>query len=208
MPANGETSRARDPSPQFRNSSERAVVSLRQGQRQALGSPIDEKTAPGLVAGAVDQQYREGFCTFVHTSFYNQFYGYQTRVDVNWFDVARTSTGRSGQSVDWALHSIGSLQIGRQQGDQRQLTASREMYGRALQQLARQLSNPSSALTDETLMAACLLGVYELVSGTGRQPWLLHSQGISHLFRIRGPQAHIPWDGSDTISLHPELSGV
>jgi hypothetical protein len=110
---------------------------------------------------------------------------------VNWFEVARDSTGRSGQTVDWALRSLGSLQIGRQQRDQRQLAASREMYGRALRQLSRLLSKPSSALTDETLMAACLLGVYELVMRTGQQPWLLRSRGISQLFRIRGPRAHV-----------------
>ncbi|KAJ5602232.1 hypothetical protein N7510_011766 [Penicillium lagena] len=180
-----------EPSPQPRNASQHAVVSLHRGQKQSLDSPIDGKCAPGLVAGAIDQLYREGFCAFVHTSFYGQFHGYRTRVDANWFDVARDSTGRFGHTVGWALRSLGSLQIGRRQGDQRQLAASREMYGQALRQLARLLSKPSSALTDETLMAATLLGVYELVNRTGQQPWLLHSRGISHLFRIRGPQAHI-----------------
>lgn len=83
--------------------------------------------------------------------------------------MARDSAGRSSQTVDWALRILGSLQTSRQKRNQRLLATSREMYGQALRQLARLLSKSSSALTDGTLMAACLLGVYEMVNHTGQQ---------------------------------------
>lgn len=160
--------------------------------RQALlpRPSIDESRAPNLVAQVLDQQYREGFCAFVQAKFAGQFYGYNTRVAVNRIDVARHHRVKSGQAFDWALRSLGCLQLGRTHGDQRQVIASREMYGRAIQRVVRALNNPSMAAADSTLAAAILLGTYELANRTEQKSWMLHSRGISTLLRLRGAKAH------------------
>jgi hypothetical protein len=150
---------------------------------------IDETVSPKLVASALDQQYREGFCAFIDASFPISTYAYITRINVNWFDVARNH-GASGKAVDWALRCLGSLHIGRAHDDERQVMASREMYGYALRSLFWSINKPSLVAADETLAAAILLGGYEMVNATGQASWLLHSRGISDLFCLRGPQAH------------------
>lgn len=146
--------------------------------------------APNLVAKALSLQYREGFCNFLEVKFSGQFHGYSTRVGVNWVDVARHHRGEPGKALEESLCSLGSLHLGRIHGDQRQVNASREMYGRALHHVARALHNPFLAIADETLAAAILLGAYEMVNGTGQKLWMLHSRGISSLLQLRGPSAH------------------
>ncbi|KAL6228677.1 hypothetical protein BDW75DRAFT_235725 [Aspergillus navahoensis] len=138
---------------------------------------INEIPFPDLVGTALDQQCREGFCMFVDSIFPGIYYGYSTRVGVNWFDVARGQQYVAGEAIDWAVRTIGIWQLGKAQGDQRQVIASREM-------------NSVLVGTDATLGAAILLGIYEVVNATDQESWLLHSRGISHLFRLRGPKQH------------------
>lgn len=151
---------------------------------------IDEIVSPKLVAGALDQQYREAFCAFIDANFPISTYAYINRIAVSWFDVARNHEGALGTALGWALRSLGSLHIGRAHDDERQIIASREMYGHSLRHLAYNINKPSLAKADETLTAAILLGGYEMVNATGQASWLLHSRGISYLFCLRGPQAH------------------
>jgi len=151
---------------------------------------IDEIASPKLVASALDQQYREGFCAFINASFPISTYAYINRIDANWLDLARNYEGASGKALDWALRSLGCLYIGRAHNDERLVMASREMYGRSLRHLVRCINKPSLVTADETLAAAILLGGYEMVNATGQASWLLHSRGISYLFCLRGPQAH------------------
>ncbi|KAJ5761753.1 uncharacterized protein N7511_005135 [Penicillium nucicola] len=161
-------------------------------QRRAMmrqGS-IDEVISPYLVAGVLSQRQRESFCAFVDDVFPGIFYGYQGLVDVNWFDIARNER-ETGRSLDWALRSIGTWQLGKANNDPRQIIASREMYGRALQHLIQAIKNPNLVCTDTTLAAAILVGIYEMINATEQKAWLTHSRGISHLFRLRGPKAHI-----------------
>ncbi|KAJ5354971.1 uncharacterized protein N7496_012183 [Penicillium cataractarum] len=156
----------------------------------AGGSSIDGAVAPSLASVAIAEQYREAFCGFVEANFLGLFYGYSTRVGTNWFDVVHNYRDTAGKALDLCLRSLGALHIGRSLGDDRLGLASREMYGQALNHLARTLRNPALATADNTLGAAILLGVYELTSSTGQESWMLHSRGISNLYQIRGPQAH------------------
>lgn len=156
----------------------------------AGGSSIDGVVAPSLASKVIAEQYREGFCGFVEANFLGLFYGYSTRVGTNWFDVVHNYKDTAGKALDLSLRSLGALQIGRSLGDDRLGLASREMYGQALNHLARTLRNPALATADNTLGAAILLGVYEMTSSTGQESWMLHSRGISNLYQIRGPQAH------------------
>ncbi|KAJ5742011.1 hypothetical protein N7533_011420 [Penicillium manginii] len=151
---------------------------------------MDETIAPSLVNQTMNEQYREGFCAFVEANFSGQFHGYSTRVELNWMELARSSQFRFSKALDWAMRSLGSLHLGRNHGDNPQISTSREVYGRALQHLGQALKKPSLARSDDTLATAILLGVYELSNATGQTSWLLHSRGISSLVRLRGPQAH------------------
>ena len=150
---------------------------------------MDEAIVPNLVAGVLDQRQREGFCAFVDDVFPGIYYGYSNRVEVNWFDVARNQR-ETGKPLDWALRSIGTWQLGKAHNDPRQMLASREMYGRALQHLIHAIKTPSLVCTDATLGAAILVSIYEMINATEQKSWLTHSPGICHLFRLRGPRAH------------------
>ena len=150
---------------------------------------MDEITMPNLVAGVLDQRQREGFCAFVDEVFPGIYYGYSNRVEVNWFHVARDQR-ETGKSLNWAMRSIGTWQLGKSHNDPRQMLASREMYGRALQHLIHAIKTPSLVCADATLGAAILVSIYEMINATERKSWLTHSRGICHLFRLRGPRAH------------------
>ncbi|KAJ5458856.1 hypothetical protein N7530_010800 [Penicillium desertorum] len=153
---------------------------------------MDEALMPGLVSKALDRQCRKGFCDFVDAVFPNIYYTYSTRVELPWFEIAQYDRG-AGISMEWAFRSLGTLQIGRVNGNQRQILASQEMYGRGLRYLVQAVKNPATVGTEDTLGAAILLGIYELMNGTGQNSWLLHSRGISHLLRLRGGEGSREW---------------
>ena len=150
---------------------------------------MDEALMPGLVSKALDRQYRKGFCDFVDAVFPNIYYTYSTRVELPWFEIAQYDRG-AGIAMEWAFRSLGTLQIGRVSGNQRLILASQEMYGRGLRYLVQAIKNPATVGTEDTLGAAMLLGIYELMNETGENSWLLHSRGISHLLRLRGAKSH------------------
>ncbi|CAI7639304.1 unnamed protein product [Penicillium glandicola] len=153
-------------------------------------APIDDAVMPGLASKALDQQCRRGFCDFVDAVFPNIYYSYSTRVELPWFEIAHYDRG-SGVAMEWGFRSLGSLQIGRVNGNQRQILASQAMYGRGLRHLVQAIRNPATVGRDDTLGAAILLGIYELMNATEENSWLLHSRGISHLLRLRGAKSHV-----------------
>ncbi|KAJ5129137.1 uncharacterized protein N7515_005176 [Penicillium bovifimosum] len=150
---------------------------------------MDEVLVPGLMARALDQQYRKGFCDFVDTVFPNIYYSYSTRVELPWFDIVHGEQC-TGKALDWGVRSLGAFQLGKASGKQEQILTSQEMYGRGLRHLVQSLKSSAAASTDATLGAAILLGVYELMNATADKSWLLHSRGISHLFQLRGAKGH------------------
>ncbi|CAI7574110.1 unnamed protein product [Penicillium pancosmium] len=163
-------------------------------QKQMIPSvniSIDGMVAPSLTGKAIAQGYREGFCGFLEANFPGQYYGYSTRVDTNWFDVARKPQETTGMALDWGIRSLGALHIGRSQGNDQLGLVSREMYGQALGQLIRALKRQTLAATEDTLGAAILLGAFEMICSTGQNSWMLHSHGISYLFQARGARTHV-----------------
>lgn len=151
---------------------------------------MDGAIVPGLVVRTLEEQCRRGFCDFVDTVFPNIYYSYSSRMERPWFDVVHNQQG-TARLLDCGLCSLGSLQLGRANGNQRLILASQEMYGRGLCHLVQALKNPTTAGKDDTLGAAILFGIYELINATVERSWLLHSRGISHLFRLRGPKSHV-----------------
>jgi hypothetical protein len=153
-------------------------------------SSMDQVVAPSLAAKNIDLQCREGFCTFLDTKYRYQYYGHSCRLGVTWFDMVRSDQYSAAEAFNWGLRSVGALQMGRALQDYRLVHASREMYGRALYHMAQTLNNPALVTADTTLAAAILLGGYEMANVTGEKAWMLHSRGISHLYQLRGAQAH------------------
>lgn len=151
---------------------------------------MDQIVAPSLAAKNLDLQCREGFCTFLDTKYRYQYYGHSCRLDVTWFDMVRSNHYSTADAFNWGLRSVGALQMGRALQDYSLVHASREMYGRALCHMARTLNNPALVAADTTLAAAILVGGYEMANVTARKAWMLHSRGISHLYQLRGAQAH------------------
>ncbi|CAG8285470.1 unnamed protein product [Penicillium nalgiovense] len=173
-------------------SSSMALVTAKEPNETQYPTPrasMDEALMPGLVSKALDRQCRKGFCDFVDAVFPNIYYTYSTRVELPWFEIAQYDRG-AGIAMEWAFRSLGTLQIGRVSGNQRQILSSQEMYGRGLRYLVQAIKNPATVGTDDTLGAAILLGIYELMNETGENSWLLHSRGISHLLRLRGAKSH------------------
>ncbi|KAJ5186754.1 hypothetical protein N7449_011518 [Penicillium cf. viridicatum] len=168
-----------------------ALVTVKEAQQYATipRTSMDEALMPGLVSKVLDRQCRNGFCDFVDAVFPNIYYSYSTRVELPWFEIAQYDRG-AGIAMEWGFRSLGSLQLGRVNGNQRQILASQEMYGRGLRYLVQAVRNPATVDTDDTLGAAILLGIYELMNATEENSWLLHSRGISHLFRLRGAKRH------------------
>jgi hypothetical protein len=168
-----------------------ALVTAQQAQRStSIPRPsMDGVVVPGLMARALDLQYRKGFCDFVDTVFPNIYYSYSNRVELPWFDVVHGEQG-TGKALDWGVRSLGAFQLGKANGKQEQIIASQEMYGRGLRHLVQTLKSPTAVSTDATLGAAILLGIYELMNATADKSWLLHSRGISHLFQLRGAKGH------------------
>lgn len=148
--------------------------------------------APGLIGKVWELQYRESFCGLLEGDCSSLFHAYSERVERTWVTVLR-NTCASGNALDWALRCIGSFRIGQMHRDKNQILASREIYGRAVRELARTLNNPLLTPKDETLAAAIVLGTYEILNddGQGQMLWVTHSGGIGALMRLRGPKAHV-----------------
>lgn len=173
---------------------------------QIAQPPIDERFAPFLVRAALDQQYREGFCSFCEVACAGQFNAHLKLVDVTWLDVARRSRAiKSNQALDWVMRCMGSLHLGLSNGDEQQILASRDFYGRALQHVAWAISSPSLALTAETLAAVKLLYMYEVSNSTDQESRVTHIDGVSTLIRLRGPQAHTHGLGRTMFLFRPFL---
>ncbi|CAG8885678.1 unnamed protein product [Penicillium egyptiacum] len=188
--ANSPHERTRSTSPATQSSSMALVTTKEARQYPTIPrTSMDEALMPGLVSKALDRQCRKGFCDFVDAVFPTIYYSYSTRVELPWFEIAQYDRG-AGIAMEWAFRSLGTLQIGRVSGNQRQILTSQEMYGRGLRYLVQAIKNPATVGTDDTLGAAILLGIYELMNETGENSWLLHSRGISHLLRLRGARSH------------------
>ncbi|KAI9927251.1 hypothetical protein MW887_003638 [Aspergillus wentii] len=151
---------------------------------------MDEVVAPNLAGVAVEMQQKEVFCLFVAAAFPSLFSAYSARVEINWVDFVRYHMRSAPDALVWAVRSITTLYAGKHYKDQGKVIASRHMYSFALRNLTHLLRNAKFNKADGPLAAATLLGLYEIVDGTGQHSWLTHTGGISTLFRLRGASAH------------------
>jgi hypothetical protein len=96
--------------------------------------------------------------------------------------------------LEFAMYALCTLRLGRADDpvNNTLLHSSRQLYGRAIHSMYRVLSDPTVALTDETLAACVTLAMYELFECTtnGRSGYDSHYEGCARLVQLRGPKAH------------------
>jgi hypothetical protein len=175
------------------SSSSATAVRISTVSQAPLQETFDEQIVPSLALKALTIQHTELFCLFVMTAFPVLFSSFRIRVDLNWMDYMRDHFECTASSaLTWAVRCLVTYYIGAlQRGyDQIRVNDSRHIYNRGLRQLRRHLQCRSSRLTNETLAAAMLLSVYEMIDGSGTDSWLQHSGGIAHLLRLRGWRKH------------------
>ncbi|KAJ5569374.1 C6 finger domain protein [Penicillium hetheringtonii] len=146
-----------------------------------LDISVDVSVASSLAAGVWRLQYRQSIFAMMEGNLAPVHNAYSQRLDWNWAVVLQNPHGNGHSAEEWAFRCLGVYQIGQMNGDRKQILASREIYGRAIRELSRALSIPSLALSDGTLSAAIILGVYEILNEDGHSYW-----GPEHISMVFG----------------------
>ncbi|KAE8392916.1 hypothetical protein BDV23DRAFT_192250 [Aspergillus alliaceus] len=149
---------------------------------------IDQISAPSLTYAALDIQTKESFNDFLGY-YFPSYAAWSFQLEVNWMDFIRSQGLSCPQALIWAIRALNTFHMGVMRGNEGAIISGRHMYGRGIKHLAYLLQTPS-ALKDETLAAAILLGGYEMLDESCQNSWILHCGGIRHLMRARGPAAH------------------
>ncbi|OJJ42013.1 hypothetical protein ASPZODRAFT_78007 [Penicilliopsis zonata CBS 506.65] len=104
-----------------------------------------------------------------------------------WMNIA-ISLPRHSPVLSVALQALCMTKIAQTHGDTALLMQGMAMHGRALRALQNAIHNTSTALTDETLAAMRVLGIYEFHEGTMGSVvgWTSHEEGMEQLLRLRG----------------------
>ncbi|KAJ6011991.1 hypothetical protein N7522_002346 [Penicillium canescens] len=150
---------------------------------------MDEGLAPNLAVEAINIQTKESFERWLDYHFPSYVASFNSRVDVSWMDFVRGKWSSFPQALIWGVRALICLRMGAAEGNREAVMCARHMYSRGIKHLACLLQTPA-VLSDETLAAAILLGGYEVLDGSTDRSWIIHSQGIRHLFCARGPSAH------------------
>nr|ADO29926.1 hypothetical protein PP104 [Penicillium paxilli] len=181
--------------PKLRSSSESTKIVVQ--RQRAKGNPAhwhvpcDTRVSPSLVTGAWELQYRESFCAMLEGDCAPILHAYSQRTDSSWIHYLRSPHEDQQNALGWALRCVGSFRLGRMHEERQQSIVSREIYVRAVRELAHSLNNPSLILDDRTLAASCVLGTYEIINDDGQASWVTHAGGVGALIRLRGPRAHM-----------------
>lgn len=152
-------------------------------------SAIDEQFAPTLAYEAFSIQTRESFEGWLRYYFPSVSACVESRVQVTWMGFFRTGWSTFPPALVWAVRALTVLLMGASQGNKQAILCARHMYSRGIRHLAS-LIQTDSALTDESLAAAILLGGYEVLDGSSDRSWIIHARGICQLMQARGPSAH------------------
>ncbi|KAF2795589.1 hypothetical protein K505DRAFT_273010 [Melanomma pulvis-pyrius CBS 109.77] len=89
-----------------------------------------------------------------------------------------------------ALDALSAAQIAVSNKSYSLINRTRSLYGTALSQLMKSITQPNSAQEDETLLATYLLALYEVFVGvTNGHGFFYHVQGLLRLFKERGPSS-------------------
>ncbi|KAJ6787975.1 hypothetical protein PWT90_09995 [Aphanocladium album] len=105
-----------------------------------------------------------------------------------WRVGAKARHGYSLLSNSFAAASV--AQFGRSIGDARLVTAADTIYLSVLRSLQVAISQPERSRSDDVLMSTILCAVYEGVSRTRENGFLIHLLGILKLLEFRGAKSH------------------
>jgi hypothetical protein len=135
-------------------------------------------------------QQKELFGDFVDVNFPGLYYSWSTRMEVNFMEFMRQQSDTPTNALVWAASTLCTVNRGKRDNDSQQADLGRAMYIRGIRTLIQLIQNPRTVKSDQTLGAAVLLGICEMIDGSFEQSWLAHSSGIAALFQHRGPEAH------------------
>ncbi|KAL4746738.1 hypothetical protein BDW72DRAFT_210169 [Aspergillus terricola var. indicus] len=173
----------------------RCISSRRYASKPTLAPrlPPDNTLAPNLATQALDLQCRALFEYLFNALTPHTLSTYKPRVELTLIDYIQQYPNPLPAQLLWATRCLATFHSSMSSTPQPGTPApldSRLMYQQAIRHLLISLSCPRSALSDETLAAAMLLCVYEMIDRTNPEAWLIHSRGIATLLRLRGPKAH------------------
>lgn len=145
-----------------------------------------------LAVSAISAQQNQIYADFVMCCFPCIFKCTESRVPVTCFEfVDGPRRGAQASCFDWALRTVTTTYTGLVHNDPRFLRAGTASYSRALRALASELSDISSAKSDEVLACAIGLAIFEKYACSGPDSWIRHAAGVKSLMRLRGPKAHL-----------------
>lgn len=112
----------------------------------------------------------------------------------NWTSVL-LELSQAEPALDLAFSALSISRVGRSNNDLRLVKESTKIYGRALKDLQKALSDESRMSTAEVLAACSLLGLYEMFEGGDAMNrsvgWVSHAAGAARLIELRGPHEHV-----------------
>ncbi|KAL3439535.1 hypothetical protein BDV09DRAFT_201709 [Aspergillus tetrazonus] len=155
--------------------------------------PADNTLAPNLATQALDLQCRALLEYLFKALTPHTLSTYKPRVELTLIDYIQQYPDPLPAQLLWATRCLATFHSSVDSTPQPGTSAllnSRHMYQHAIRHLLISLNCPRSARSDETLTAAMLLCVYEMIDRTHPEAWITHSRGITNLLRIRGPKAH------------------
>lgn len=116
-------------------------------------------------------------------------------------------------SLQLAFLALSSSRIGHDSHDENLVTSSQSLYGKALREMQRALSDPKRRNTDEVILACSTLSLYEIFEtqalaavhlGATPNGWLSHAAGVGRLLEARGPESFATGKGH-AIFLHVRI---
>ncbi|KAF2120071.1 hypothetical protein BDV96DRAFT_610159 [Lophiotrema nucula] len=116
-----------------------------------------------------------------------------------------------------ATLALSSASLGRATNDRVLIEQGRDLYGRALYELARAIKNPVRAKNDALLAVPRVMGMFEILFGSdigmGAQAksWGSHAKGELAITQGRGPEMHISGNGHQLFvdgRQNPIIAGI
>lgn len=88
----------------------------------------------------------------------------------------------------YSARALAAIYFGKMRNQYQIYRKGTQLYGKALDQLCKAISDPVTAQSNETLTSVLCLCVYEHVVLSETTAWLKHYQGLGRLVEYRGPQ--------------------
>ncbi|WPH04373.1 Hypothetical protein R9X50_00726300 [Acrodontium crateriforme] len=110
----------------------------------------------------------------------------QSPLTQSWFELAAQASNLDVMPTADAIFALSAAYFGRQHRHIAVLRHSMSLYSEALTNLNHRLQVSESAITDKTLRDTMTLVVYEMIMNTTQNGWIMHADGLSKLFQLRG----------------------